>query len=179
MRVRCEHRIPLDADSFFATMHSEAFEARVAEALGLTEYRVIEREEEAREIYRRIQVTPRLPAALVPILKRVAGATTASYVEEQWRSREERLVRWRMTPTVLRDRSHLEGTVRVVPAGPRACKRVLDGVVEVRVLGVGALLERAIVSQVEEAYGASAHVAAEMADELRAAASPSPRAGRA
>lgn len=158
MRLHCAHVIPLGAAAFWKVIHAPEYEALVAEALGLREYTELERREEEDSLYRRIQVAPELPDALRTLLRRAAGQDSMSYVEEQWRSRARREVRFRLTPSVLAGRSRIEGCVRVEPRDDSTCTRVLEGVVEVSVPLVGGLLERAIVANAVQGYGKSAAV---------------------
>jgi hypothetical protein len=162
MRIRCEHEIPLSADAFWELLHAPRYEAAVARAVGLREYRELERREEPEAIYRRLQVEAELPDSLGALLRRIGVAGPIGYVEEQWRSRARREVRWRMTPGAFAERARIEGTVRVEPRGRGRCVRVLDGVVELRVFGVGGMLERAAVALVTDAYAKGAAVAAEL-----------------
>lgn len=150
--------IPLDADAFWSVIHGPEYEALVAEALGLHEYGELDRREERDAVYRRIRVSPETPAALRVLLRRAAGVDSLSYVEEQWRSRTRREVRFRMVPSVLAERSRIEGTVRVEPRTDATCTRILEGVVEVGLPIVGGLLERAIVANTVDGYGKSAAV---------------------
>jgi len=170
MRLYCEHRIPTSADDFWEWIHSAEYEARVARALGLTEYRELERCEETGEVYRRLRVAAPLPSAFKPILSRVARVDEAAYVEEQWRIEDELRVRWRMTPEVLADRVRVAGELRLEPAGRGHCKRILEGEISARVFGVGPLLERVAIREVVGAYDVAARVAAELAKERRRAA---------
>jgi len=165
MRLFCEHRIPASADEFWGFLHDAEYEARVAEALGLIEYRELERREEADAVYRRIQVASPLPASLAPIVSRLVSVQEAGYVEEQWRRRDARVVRWRMTPTILADRVTVEGELRVEPAGAGRCVRILDGDITARLFGVGGLLERAAIREVVSGYDVAAKVAAAFARE--------------
>lgn len=162
MRIHCEHEIALPADSFWELIHAPRYEAAVAEAVGLRAYRELERREEPEAIYRRLQVEADLPESLRGVLRRLGLQGPVGYVEEQWRSRSRREVRWRMTPGVLAERARIEGLVRVVPRGRGRCVRELEGVVELRVLGVGGVLERAAVSLVTDAYAKGAALAAEL-----------------
>jgi hypothetical protein len=163
MRLYCEHRIPASAEDFWAWIHAPEFEADVAKAIGLREYRELERREEGGEIYRRIRVASALPASMASLVSRIIRVDEAVVIEEQWRSREQRVVRWRMTPAVLSDRVSVSGELRVEPAGAGRCKRILDGAIEARIFAVGGLLERAAVREVSGAYDASARVAATFA----------------
>lgn len=164
MRLHAVHRIPLGAERFWAILHSAPYEAAVAEALGLRTYRELERREDEREIYRRIEMVAELPEPLRGILARVPGAAAGAAglvrsTEEQWRSRSERRVRWKTTPAYLSGRVRLEGEVRVSPVDADHCDRILEGVVEVRVFGLGGLVERALAGAIESTYARSAEVA--------------------
>lgn len=157
MKLHCEHEIPLSAEAFWDVLHAPRYEALVAEAAKLHEYCELERRDDGDAIYRRLRGRPELPAALAKLVARVApGAGTPSYLEEQWRSKTHREVRWRMQPSVLPERSRIEGTLRVEPLDALRCRRVLDGVVEVDLFGVGRLVEKAVVSAVTDAYAKAA-----------------------
>jgi hypothetical protein len=160
VKLHCAHEIPLSADAFWQIIHSPEYEARVAEAVGLRAYRELERREEPEAVYRRIGVEADLPDALGALVRRVGFDAPAGYVEEQWRSRSRREVRWRMTPAVLADRARVEGVVKVEPRGARRFRRVLDGDVRVDVFAVGRLIERAAIGIVVDAYAKAAAVAA-------------------
>lgn len=167
MKLHCEHRIDMSAEAFWGLIHSEAYERRVAEVVGLREYETLERVEDARQVFRRIRVVPAMPARLTALLRRIAGERDSTYFEEQSRSKLQRLVRWRSVPSFLSGRARIEGEVRLEEIDDGHCLRVLDGVVEIRVPGLGLLLERAIASAATEAYAKSAAVANEMARERR------------
>jgi hypothetical protein len=170
MRLFCEHRIPTSAADFWEWIHSADYEARVARALGLTEYRELERREEAGTVYRRLRVAAPLPSSFAPILSRIARVDEVAYVEEQWRSKGAHLVRWRMTPEILAERVRVAGELRLEPAGSRHCRRILEGEISARIFGVGALLERVAIREVVGAYDTAARVAAELAKERRRSA---------
>ena len=106
-----------------------------------------------------------LPECVAALLRRIGVEGPLGYVEEQWRSRTRRDGRWRMTHGSFASRARVEGVVRVEPRGRSRCARALDGVVELRVFGVGGLLERAAVSLVAEAYAKGALVAAQIGAE--------------
>ena len=163
MKLHCAHEIPLPADAFWEVLHAPRYEALVAEAAGLGEYTELERRDDPDAIYRRLHSRPELPDALRGLLRRIApGTETASYIEEQWRSKSQREVRFRMEPSVLADRVRIEGVVRIEARGRTRCVRILDGVVEVSLFGLGTLVERAIVSATIDAYAKGAAAVAKL-----------------
>jgi hypothetical protein len=164
VKLHCVHRIELGADRFWEVLHSAPYETAVAEATGLREYREVERREDEREVYRKIHVVAELPEALRKLLARAGalggeGGGLASSTEEQWRSKSERCVRWRMTPAFLSGRLRVEGSVRIEPVDTEHCDRILEGDVECRLFGLGGLVERVIAANAESTYARAAEVA--------------------
>ncbi len=163
MKLHCAHRIPLSADAFWEVLHAPRYEALVAEAAALSEYAELERRDEKDAIYRRLHSRPEMPDAMRGLMRRIApGSDAPSYIEEQWRSKSQMEVRFRMVSSVLADRTRIEGVVRIEPRGPTSCMRTLDGVVEVNLFGLGTLVERAIVAAVIDAYAKGAAVVAKL-----------------
>ena len=159
MKLYCEHRISRDAANLWEVLHTPAFEARLAQAIGLAEYTELEREETEDTLYRRIRVVPSIPSSFRSLLRSVGAAEKISYIEEQWRSRTEMEVRWEMTPSVMADRAEIQGLIRIQPLGQASCLRILDGAVKVRLPLMGRAVEQAIVTSTLAAYGKSAKAA--------------------
>jgi hypothetical protein len=159
LKLYCEHRIAREAEDLWTILHTPAFEARLASAIGLSEYTELERDETGEAVYRRIQVVPNIPGAFLSLVRRFGAGEKISYIEEQWRSKEERVVRWEMTPSLLADRTRIEGQIRIEPQDAKGCLRILDGVVEVKLPALGQAVEQAIVRSTLEAYAKSAEEA--------------------
>jgi hypothetical protein len=159
MRLYCEHRISRDATNLWEILHTPAFEARLAQAIGLTEYTELVREEAEDAVYRRIRVVPSIPGSFRSLLRGAGAAEKISYIEEQWRSRTEMEVRWEMTPSILADRVRIAGRIRIEPLDGASCLRILDGAVEVRIPIMGRTIEQAVVAGALAAYGKSAEAA--------------------
>ena len=62
--------------------------------------------------------------------------------------------RWRVVPSVFADRVDASGTIDFEDAGGRV-RRVVRGGVAVSVLGIGGLVERFVVGEVEKSYAAA------------------------
>jgi len=155
----------MSAEVFWELVHAAPYEARVAEALGLERYETVERSEDADAVYRRIAVAGTLSAGLAATLRRLGVEPAARYEEEQWRSKRERAVRFRIHPPVLAERVRVEGDVRVEPLAAGRCRRTLDAEVRVRIPVLGGRLERAVADAAERAYARATLVAEEMARE--------------
>ncbi len=83
VKLFCEHRIRRDARDLWEVLHTPAFEAHLARAIGLAEYTELEREETEDAVYRRIRVVPRIPGAFRRLLRGFGAGEKISYIEEQ------------------------------------------------------------------------------------------------
>jgi hypothetical protein len=161
MKLYCEHRILRDAQDLWEVLHTPTFEAHLARSIGLSEYSELEREETEDAVYRKIRVVPSIPGGFRRLLRGAGADEKISYIEEQWRSRAEMEVRWKMTPSILADRAQIGGRIRIEPLDEASCLRILDGVVKVRIPVMGRSIERAIVTGTLAAYGKSAKAASQ------------------
>jgi hypothetical protein len=156
MKLYCEHRIDKGADDLWRVLHTEDFESHLGRAIGLSEYRELERNEDENAIYRKIRVIPTIPAAFSSLLRYTRTEESVSYIERQWRSKQEMEVRWEMEPSILADRVQIDGVILIKPISARTCLRILDGQVKVDVPGLATVIERAVVSSAIDAYDKSA-----------------------
>ncbi len=159
MRLYCENEIPMSEALFWEHIHDPRYEEMVGTACKLKDYSTIEKEDQPDAVYRKINVVPIIPKQFEALIKKVAKGMDGSYIEEQWRSKTEKVVRWKISLGFLGDRCKFEGIVRIEPIDENRCNRVLDGDVSVKVMGLGKILEKTIVSQTVDAYSKSAGAA--------------------
>jgi hypothetical protein len=165
MRLHCEHILQIGIDDLWAHFTTPEYERLMAKALSLRQYKELEARPGDREDYRKVLVSPEVPETFSSLLKKVSKDASADYVEEQWKSKSERRLRWKSTPAFLPDRVKIEGDLRFEGIGQAQTKRVLEGVVEVKLIGLGGLLEKAIVKSTLESYDKSAQFAGNFARE--------------
>jgi len=160
--VRHEREIAAGADDCFRILVSEAYDAAVSRRNGLHEYREVAREPAGGEWQRRVMLASgRVPDAVRPWLDRL-GLEGGQLREEQWRSDAERRLRFRLEVPALGDRVRVEGEVRLEPAGPGTCRRVVEAQVRVRIPLLGAALERAVAGVLAEVHDKGADVLEEI-----------------
>jgi hypothetical protein len=164
--MRHERAIAADADACFRILVSEAYDAAVSQRNGLHEYRALSREPAQGEWQRRVMhASGRVPEALRPWLGRLGLGEAGELREEQWRSDAERRLGFRLSLPALGERVRVEGEVRLEPAGPGACRRVVEAEVRVRIPLLGSALERAGARVLAEVHDKGADVLAEMSNE--------------
>ncbi len=102
---------------------------------------------------RRMRVRPRLdmPAAV----KKLVGEKV-TYVEEGTFDAAAGTFRSRIVPSSLADRIRIETVMRLEPRGAGACERIAEAEVEVRVLGLGGLVEKFIEKSLRDNYAKGA-----------------------
>jgi hypothetical protein len=156
MKLYCQHRIQKSADELWRVLHTAEFEAHLGRAIGLSQYRELERNEDEGEICRKIRVVPTVPAAFSSLLRDARAEESVSYIERQWRDKRNMEVRWEMEPSILADRVRIDGVILIEPINARTCLRILDGSVEVGIVGLARVIEQAVVSSAVDAYDKSA-----------------------
>jgi len=154
--VRADHVFPCTPDQYWAMFFDPEHVAQVQAALDLVEHREVWREETPDRLRQRLRIAPRrdVPA---PVRRAVPGLSTA-YEEERVFDKAGREIAWRVFPDFRPEAITCSGSYRVLPVAG-GCRRVLDGRVEVRIFGIGGIVERAIAQDVERSYAIAAEVA--------------------
>ncbi len=150
MKFHIVDELDVPAKHFWNLLFTPEMEAVIREGGNLEEYHA-EVTEEPTILHRRVRTVPRLdmPAAL----KKVVGADTMGYIEEQKVPKDGPMeFQWKSIPDKLADKSKTEGVFRVEPIGDNRCRRIIEGVVEVKIFGVGTLAEKYIIGEMEKTY---------------------------
>ncbi len=102
----------------------------------------------------RARVTPE--RELPSMVKKLLGADKLIYEQHNRLDMDAGVLEWRVVPAVLSDKIDCHGVMKVLPAGPRRCRREVDGKIEVKVFGVGGRIEKVIVDNVLASYDSAA-----------------------
>jgi hypothetical protein len=99
----------------------------------------------------RVQPEREIPAPVAKLLgnRRLTYTEELEYEVGRWHGT------WRIVPTVLADTIAIGGTLdfEAVPGG---VKRILAGAIDVSLFGLGGLVEKVLVANVEKSYGDAA-----------------------
>lgn len=138
-----------DVERFADTYFSEEFNNAVARHIGLKERRLVEEEPAgANKVRRRVRMVPAVE--LPKPVKKLIGDHEISYDEVSVYDAEKHEVDYHIESGA-QDRVQVRGVIRFVPH-KEGVRRVIDGEVEVKVFGLGGLIERLIESEVQKGY---------------------------
>lgn len=158
-RFVIEDRFDATVAEFEALLNHGELHARLAAAMpALEKIEPLEREEDAREVRRRVRYTPNV-AGKIPIFGRAfVKPSMLSWVEESSYDKEQHRFRYRIIPNLpvaWRDRfdSHGEYTLTARATG---VTRRIECEIEVRVPLVGGKVERMLRAEVEHNFRAEA-----------------------
>jgi hypothetical protein len=100
--------------------------------------------------YRSIEVEPYVPD-LPAVIRKVVG-DNLRYREEAYFDAETGKYHVRVVPNRMADKIFVSGIQSVEEAGPNSCRRIFDADVEVKIFGVGNLIEKKIVHDLTKSY---------------------------
>jgi hypothetical protein len=141
-KLTLTHEINCDVDNFWKVFFDKDFNhALYSKGLGFPKYELLELRDEENQIVRRISATPKMDVP-GPVAK--ALGSSFSYVEEGTFDKKAKTFKWKSIPSSLKDKMRNEGTIRAEAAGEGRCTRVSDFDYEVKLFGIGGLMEGAL-----------------------------------
>lgn len=154
--VRIEHTYEVDEDTFWDRVFlDEEYNRRMyLEGLKFESYELKTQEESDTEVKRTIDLTPRL-GDLPGAMKKVLG-DNLSYLEKGVYDKSKRRYRVDVVPSTLPSKIKVTGELHTEPVGDKQCRRIFEADVEVKVLGLGKLMEKRIVEDLQKGYSRGA-----------------------
>jgi hypothetical protein len=153
---RVEHTFNCSEESFWSKVFfDEDYNRRLfLERLKFSVWRELSREERGNEIHRVIEAAP--PVGDLPgALKAVVGEGVG-YKEHGVFDRAARRYTVRVEPNRMADKIQVQLEMTTVADGPERCKRLVKGSVNAKIFGVGGLLEKKMIADMEKSYAKSA-----------------------
>lgn len=153
MKFQVEHRFDgLSVAEYEKIYFDEAFNESLCKTVGLTRT-LVSLDDDGKRIRRVVRVAPdrEVPA---PVAK-VVGSNKLEYtetVEYVWGSGRGT---WTTTPQVMADKVKSSGDFRFAASGS-GVTRTVGGEIEVKIFGLGGLVEKFIVADVEKSYDKAA-----------------------
>lgn len=153
MRFKVQHRFEqIDLTTFESLYFDEAFNVEMCQAVAMGRT-LLARSITAGQLLREVQVSPErsLPGPVAKLL----GAQQLSYVEAVNYRFGSFAGTWQTTPNVMADKVTSAGTFAFAQ-DKDGVVRTVEGEVNVRIFGVGGVIERFIVADVEKSYETAA-----------------------
>ena len=154
MRFSKEHRVEIPASRFIELTFDPAFMKRLnIEAMKVQSYEPLAHSVDGAVWTMKNRVTPQdnMPA----FIKKLVGGGF-NYEESVTHHKGSDTVSAVMAPSVMRDKLRMGYTMRVVPAGDNACRRIMDWEIEVKIFGIGGQIEKFAASEIERSLESSA-----------------------
>ncbi len=155
MHVQFQHDIACDADAFWDKIFfNKGFNDDLfLKELQFPEYKIIEENDSGSTHTRKIRVTPKQDAPAV--VKKLVG-DRFSYTEDGTFDRTSKRYRFRITTGALADKVKIAGEMWTESAGPDKLRRKVTMDVDVKIFGVGGLVEKFVADSTQESYRRSA-----------------------
>jgi hypothetical protein len=158
VRLFVESLLPVDPARAWSLFESEDFRQRLKARAHLTSEVVSTRQEGPVEIRRmKFRSGNELPGVVAKLL----GTSHLAYEQENRFEPSASKLAWTVQLPVLQDRVKVSGVTTIHPH-PDGCRRVVDGVVEVKVALVGGQIEKAVVGEFEKSMGRAVEIVREM-----------------
>ncbi|NUP10320.1 MAG: DUF2505 family protein [Polyangiaceae bacterium] len=153
--VKISHDINCNEETFWQLFFDKEFNDKLyKEGLEFPEYVNEEQTETASEIKRRTRGRPKLKNVPGPVAKLLGDKF--GYVEAGSMSKQEKVWRWKLTPSTLAEKMRQEGSLRIEPIGDNKVRRHVEMLIEAKVFGVGGILESTAEKQLRDGWNDSA-----------------------
>ena len=153
-KVHLSHEVNCTPETFWRLYFDPQFTAELLrEAIKVDEFKIVKFEENEREIVRVTTGKPRInaPAAI----QKVIGGNF-SYTEEVRFDKQAQTVRSKLSLSTFTDKVRNECTIRLEPIGSDRVRRIADAEIEVKIFGMGGMMESAMEKQMQEGWTAGA-----------------------
>ncbi len=130
--------LPCTVDTFWARFVDGAPVVKTFLAIGFTRYEMLEVRDEPGRYFRKVEARPPIDAPAV--VRKIIGPSFG-YVEEAGLDKSTKVWTWKVTPSVLADRSKIGGTIHCEPLGSNRCRVTFAATIDIKMIGVSGVLE--------------------------------------
>jgi len=154
--ARIEHIFNCSSETFWnKVFFDEEYNRRLfKDELRFPSWREVKREDRGNELYRVVEVVPHVGELPGP-LKAVVG-DGIGYEEHGTFDKQKQRYRVEVKPNKLADKVFVRIEMFTEPAGEKQCRRVVTVSVTAKIFGVGGMIEKRMLSDLEKSYGKGA-----------------------
>jgi hypothetical protein len=125
-------------DTFWARFLDSAAVVRTFLSIGFTKYELLEVRDEPGRHFRKVEARP--PINVPAVVQKIIGPSFG-YVEEASLDKTTKVWTWKVTPSVLADRSKISGTIHCEPLGADRCRVTFAATIDIKMIGLSGILE--------------------------------------
>jgi hypothetical protein len=154
--VRIEHTYDCSVDTFWDRIFfDDEYNRRLyKEALGFPGWEVVKKQDKGNTVEREVDVTPKLGDLPGPI-KKVVG-DNVGYREVGEFDKSAKRYRIDIVPNKLADKLTVKGELWCEALGENKCRRIFAAKVTAKIFGIGGMLEKRLVADMEHSYAVGA-----------------------
>ena len=154
--ARIEHIFNCSEETFWNKLFfDQDYNRRLfTEELAFPVWKEVKKEDKGDEIHRSIEIVPKLGDLPAPLKKLVGDGV--GYREDGVFDKKTRRYKVKIVPNKLVDKLFITGELHTEPAGDNKCKRIYLASVEAKVFGIGGMLEKRVLGDIQNGYDAGA-----------------------
>jgi hypothetical protein len=130
--------LPCTVETFWARFTDSAAVVKTFLSIGFTRYDLLEFRDEPGRYFRKVEARP--PVDAPAVVQKIIGPSFG-YVEEADLDKTTKVWTWKVTPSVLADRSKISGTVRCEPLGADRCRVTFAATIDIKMIGLSGIIE--------------------------------------
>jgi len=149
------HEFTTDVDTFLAKIFFDhEFNRQLyLVQLGFPEWLILNETDNGSEIVRQVKVSPKQDAP-GPVQKLLGDRF--SYIEDGKFDKATKQYRFKITPSSMAERINTSGVMRIETIQPKRIRRVIELDIEVKIFGVGGMIESYTAKATKESYDKTA-----------------------
>lgn len=155
-KARIEHIFNCSADTYWSKVFfEEEYNRRMfLEALNFESYKVVSLDDTDAQTTRVVDAVPRIGDLPAPLKK--LAESGIGYREKVVFDKKTKRVKVDVEPASLKGKLFITGEIRCEPVGDKQCRRIYETVIEAKIFGVGGMVEKRLLSDIEKSYADAA-----------------------
>ncbi len=130
--------LPCTVDTFWTRFLDSAAVVETFLSIGFTKYELLEVCDEPGRYFRKVEARP--PVDAPAVVQKIIGPSFG-YVEEAGLDKTTKVWTWKVTPSVLADRSKIGGTIHCEPIGTDRCRVIFTATIDIKIIGLSGVIE--------------------------------------
>jgi hypothetical protein len=152
------HELDATPEEFWRVFHHEPYNVELYQRIGVKERTVLDRSEDDATIKWAVRIVPKRD--LPSLIKKVIGGDLG-YTEISTYHKGKNSIDVRVEPTLMKERTKIQGVYTVAALGPRRIRRTFEGDIHFDMPIVGKKIEATVLDDMRRSYDVAAQVTAE------------------